>query len=144
MLSLTVGYHINEFFSVEAGYADFGSVSETYTLDPDIVFITLPNDQEEVDFSRISIDTTLEYPVSDQLSVIGVLGYSFLNLDHNLTGGDNPATSSSNEDGLLYGIGGRYQFNDKFSTRLQWARTDADSVKLDSVMVSLEINLHAF
>jgi opacity protein-like surface antigen len=144
MLSLYVGYHINNFFSVEAGYAEFGSASELYTLDPDIVFITLPNDREDIDFNRISLNTTLNYPLSDKLSVFGLLGYSILNVDHKLSGGDNPVNSSSNEDGILYGAGGRYQFNDKYSTRLQWTRTDTGGVKLDAILISLEINLHTF
>ena len=83
------GFHFNNYFSLEIGYADLGEVDQVYTLsEAGLTSYFASNNREEIELSRVSVCALLEYPVVDEFSVFGLLGYSRLDIDRAISGPD--------------------------------------------------------
>ncbi len=145
-VELYVGYHLNRNFSFEIGYADFDDVSEVYRLDPDIRVFVPVNNREDVEFSRMSLSVLVEYPFAEKLSVFGLLGYAYSDMDRKISGGVDPSagglleSGSDSESDAFWGLGIKYSFNPKYAARLQWTDFGADDLDLEAVRFSLEMN----
>lgn len=150
MLNIYAGYQINDYFSAEIGYSEFGNANKVYVFNPGLAFVVTPDNKEDIDFNNISINALFEYPLHDKIRLFGLLGYSFINIDQEWSGGFNPSgpntiiENSFTEEGIYYGLGAKYLFNDKYLARVQWTRTDANNVTLDAIQVSFQIKIHAF
>jgi opacity protein-like surface antigen len=142
--SLFFGYQVNKYLSFEFGYVDFGQVSERFMLDPDIVFIVAPNDILTIDSNGFTIESLFEYPMIERFSVFGLLGFSYLDVDREVSGGFNPETgalaysSSNTEESVFYGLGLKKRLSDHFDIRLQWKHYDMGVTEADVAGITLE------
>jgi opacity protein-like surface antigen len=143
-IDLYVGCQINKYLSFEIGYAHFGEVSEKYSLNPDVKTLVPVNNKEEIDFNRISLGALIEYPILDKLSVFGLLGYSYFDLDRKISGGFSPSSGGLNESGsdseenIFYGLGVKYSLIEKIAVRLQWTEFDSGNLKIGAFRLSFE------
>jgi opacity protein-like surface antigen len=144
-IELYVGCQLNTYLSFEIGYADFGKVSKKYSLNPDVTTMVAVNNKEEIDFNRISLGALVEYPILDKLSVFGLFGYSFLDLDRKISGGFSPFSGGLNESGsdseedIFYGLGFKYSFTERLTARLQWTESAPDNLKIETFRFSVEM-----
>lgn len=143
-MELYGGYHFNKSFSVEIAYSDFSEVSGEYSSTGEKTYIA-PNMLETTSLERTSISLLGEYPIFKQFNFIGIIGYSYFDVDSKQHGGAEPVEKfSPTRECINYGLGARYLFNEKFSTRIQWTRDKTDSFDLDSYRLSVEINFDPF
>jgi OOP family OmpA-OmpF porin len=137
------GYRINKYISIEAAYSDFNSVSTTYSRN-NLMSFNVPNDREEVDITKLSLGGVFEWPIFNEFSVIGLVGYSYFELDRELSGGFSVTSgnlgSSDSDEGIYYGVGLKYDFNDLLSTRVQWIEDSPKDIEMSSYRLSLEFN----
>jgi hypothetical protein len=141
MLELYAGYQLNPYISVELGYADLGSVRKELRYNSDVAFILLPQNIEKRQLKQISVRTLLEYPLSNKLNIVGLLGYSYFDIAQTWTGGSSLNIDSNDnfdESGLFYGFGGKYSFNNKYAGKLIWAKSEADSFNLSAISLTIE------
>lgn len=142
--SLFFGYQANKYLSFELGYVDFGQVSEKFTLDPGIVFIVAPNDTVTIESNGFTIASLLEYPMNERFSAFGLIGFSYLDVDREVSGGFGPGTSSlghsssDTEKNVFYGLGLKYRLTDHFRIRLQWKHHDMEVAEADVAGITLE------
>lgn len=155
--NIYLGYQLNKYFSFELRYVDFGKATKRYLLDPDIIFLTPPNDTVSIEADGFTISSLFEYPVIDRFRIFGIIGISYLDVDRNIYPGNaGPGTnilsySSANSEGeILYGAGLRYELTDCHNIRFQWEHYDIDTsekvaspnlkkgAEVDVVGVSLE------
>ncbi|WP_444936228.1 outer membrane beta-barrel protein [Microbulbifer sp. JMSA004] len=138
-----VGYQFHKYFSVEAEYNHFNETYSTYATS--VTYIT---DDETINADNIQINSVVQYPVLESLTLNALLGISYTRVDsvyrpksswlH-----DGPLSpideSKDNSFDLTYGIGATYNFTDSFSSRLQWTRIDNDIVRISGASLSLEV-----
>jgi len=142
--NLFLGYQANRYLSFELGYVDFGQASEKYTLDPDIVYIVAPNDTVTIESKGFTIASLFEYPMIERFSAFGLLGFSYLDVDRQVSGGFGPGTSSlgysssNTEKNVFYGLGLKYRLTDYFRIRLQWKHYDMEATEADVADIALE------
>lgn len=149
-VDLYIGYQLNEHISFEVGYADFDEFSDKYDLSPDVMSIAPANTIEEVDISRISFGTLIEYPIWKSASVFGLLGYSYFDFDQktrpfsfgNVLYNGEIKSDSNSEEGIFWGLGAKYNFCETLSARAQWARSNTNAFDLDSIRLSLEMKFN--
>ena len=147
------GYHINRVISLEIGYADFEKVNKTYTLSPaGMASYFASNNKEQIEVNRISFATLIEYPLFRDLSLFGLLGHSWFNLDRTISGPDGVdvgaygprygliESGSDSEKGIFYGLGAKYKFANKFTAKLQWVNFDINELDENGFRLSLEMN----
>ncbi len=138
-----VGWRFTDLLAAELSLAQFGDIEERYRLDPDIAFVVTPNDQERVDFSRVTLMGVFEYPVILDFSVFAMGGYAYYDVERVLFGGFDPSGNADQligetEHGLEYGFGAKYYFFDRFSARAQWQTSLIEDKEVDSVRLSVE------
>lgn len=141
MMELYVGYQLNPYISIELGYADFGKVSKQLAYNPDFAFIALPRNIEKRQFKNFSLRALLEYPLANNLSIIGLMGYSYFDIEQTWTGGSSlnvDFIDSFEEDGLFYGLGGKYSLNEKYAGKLIWAKSEMDSFDIRGIHLAIE------
>ena len=108
------GYTLNKYISFEGGYTNLFEVSD------DILGI-------DVEMKGNSFDLLARptMPVGDRFEVFGIVGYSWY--DWKIKVDDISASDDDSE--LLYGLGGAWNMNDRWSFRGEWtnvAVSDAD------------------
>lgn len=149
------GYSFNDYFAIEAFYADFGKVHEDVTATINVTdgtdtLVGTASLGARLDTTGYGFDFLASYPVSRQFSLFAKLGYIFYKVDANLTLGFSgtqngvPATLNDatgvDDDGsdVSYGVGGDYYFNDNMAVRLDWQRykVKAFDTDLDTDMVA--------
>lgn len=141
---LHAGFQFNDWFAAELGYTDFGTTIKRFKIRPDIMFIVAPNDTQVVDAKGVSLSGVFSYGLGQRFSVLGVLGVSSINYDSTWKGGFSPMTGSLREhhsftdQGLLLGLGGRYELNDLVALRVDLRRNDVGDFKLDTASVGVE------
>lgn len=144
-VEIYAGYRFNKYVSFELGYADFDTIRKEYALNPNVMTLLAVNNQEEVNFSRISLGGLIEYSLSQKVNAFVLAGYSYFDLDRKISGGASPFSggltnySSSSEDGIYYGLGIKYRFNEKLLTRLQWVQDNPKNIDIDGYRLSLEL-----
>jgi OOP family OmpA-OmpF porin len=138
------GFQFNDWFAAELGYTDFGRASQRFIVRPDILFIVAPNHTQIVDAKGASLAGVFSYQLGQGFSVLGVLGVSSVKYESTWTGGFSEVTGNLRErqkvsdQGLIYGIGGRYELNDSLALRLELRCTDVGDFDLDTANFGLE------
>jgi hypothetical protein len=144
LAELYFGYRFNRFISFEIGYSDFGEVSKTYALNPDVASLVSPNDTEVIDSSGVSFGALMEYPLSGRFDVFAVLGYSKFDLDRQWSGGFSPSSDpthysgTGSEESWIFGLGLKYDFNREYAARLQWLQAEPGNLRIEILRLSLE------
>jgi len=151
---LSVGYRINRYFAIEAGYQDLGESSvigigaggagpggaggpgnafgDTIRMQGDASLYT--------DTSGFTLGAAASYPVNNQLDVYAKAGVFVWDTDYDYDGGvtingvDYSGTGSVSDDGsdFYYGLGGRWNVNERVGVGFEWvhyeAHTDVDVI----------------
>jgi OmpA-OmpF porin, OOP family len=122
-----VGYRFNSYVAAELGYADFGdaAVTEHYRLPEDL----FPFGAPEIDrsFSTNISGPTLSalgiLPIQSQFDVFVRVGLLFADQQVRMEGtGTRPENYADTV--WVGGLGGDYRFANRWSTRLEYQRTD--------------------
>ena len=97
---------------------------------------------------HLIIDMTLaslfEYPIIERFSAFGLLGFSYLNVDREVSGGFSPGTSSlgysssNTEKDVFYGLGFKYKLTYNFKIRLQWKHYEMEVSEADVAGIAIE------
>jgi len=138
------GFQFNGWFAAEVGYTDFGSARQRFKIRSDILSIVAPKDTQVVDAKGASLTGVFSYHLGQGFSVLGILGVSSVKYESTWSGGFSEVTGSLREhhtfsdQGLVYGVGGRYELNNSFALRLELRRTDAGELDLDRASLGLE------
>lgn len=139
-----IGYQINKYLAVELGYVGFGEVNERFILDPDIDFIVPPKDTLTIKSNGLTITTLLEYPVNDKFNILGLAGFSYMDVDRVISGGsvlgDSSlgVSSSDTENDFLYGAGFKYKIADNYIIGIQWKHYNIKLAETDVTSFILE------
>jgi len=138
------GYQANQYLSFEVRYIDFGEVSEKFELNPDIIFIVTPNDTLTIEIKGFTAGPLFEHPITDSLSVLGTVGFSYLRLNRRWSGGFNPNlidtttdTSQADKD-VFFGFGIKYKLTKRFNFRIQLERYRLDTENIHLANTSIE------
>lgn len=138
------GFQFIDWFAVELGFTDFGNAIQSFKVRPDIAFIVAPNHTQLIDAKGASLMGVFSCPLGQKFSVLGVLGISSVRYESTWIGGFSEMTGSLREQhtftdqGLVYGVAGRYELNDAFALRLDLRRTDVGDLDLDIASLGLE------
>ena len=149
MLELQLGYQINPSISFELAYADFGKVKEELTNNPGISFFGQQKVTEQVKFKQYSASVIYEKPVSSNLSLFGLLGYTYFDAEQKrMNDGLFPASSALSspvqiyDGGASYGFGGKYTFNENYRGKLMWKKSETNGFDVGVIHLGVEIALN--
>jgi hypothetical protein len=147
MLELQLGYQLNPKISFELAYADFGKVTEELKTNPDIFFIGQPDFTEQVKFKQYSARNLYEKPASNKLSLFGLLGYTYFDAEQKrpafpvFSFSEDLRRIVSLDDGVSYGLGGKYTFNEKYRAKLMWKKSETSGFDVGAVHLGVEMAL---
>lgn len=133
---LFAAYRLNCYFSVEAGYQDFGNGGKTFATDRVFIPEEVPNTRQDVGITALSLGVVLEYPLADAFSLFALGGVARHDVNVRWSGGVSMAQpisirTSENDSGSYYGAGIRYQFAEPWSLRLTWRGENVDGAGSD-------------
>ncbi len=118
-----VGYKLNRFFGVQAGYHDLGDFASVSTC-PECEILTVPLRAETTAYSLSVVPQTR---VFWRLSVFGKIGMAFLDTDlrTDLGAQSEPIDSFSDEE-VIYGAGARFRIFSNLSVLAEWEQIGSD------------------
>jgi opacity protein-like surface antigen len=140
---LHLGYSFTDWFAIELGATDFGSVTDTFKLRDDIVFIVKPNDTQTLEAKGLSLSGVFSKKLGNKWSLQGLLGVSAMDYDSTLSGGFSEqsgsllVSNSYDEQGLVYGLGAAYQLTGNLSLRIAARRYDVGDFELDTANLGI-------
>ena len=110
------GYQFNQWFGLEAGYADLGD------LEPDVA-------GQSLEASSVYFTAVGTLPFTDKFSGYAKAGFQRWDLDTSIPGlagtGDDSGTDPT------YGVGLQYRFTDAFALRGEYSRFEIEDVDVD-------------
>ena len=112
------GYTLNKYISFEGGYTNLFEISDD---------ITDPLVDADVDLDGSSFDVLVRptLPIGERFELFGIVGYSWYDWDISVQVDDLPVVSDSDKDSeFLYGLGGAWNVNDRWSLRGEWTNVD--------------------
>lgn len=126
-----VGYMINENFSVQAGYQDFGEISASAGGASASV---------EADAFQLSILGGL--PVSENAGVYAELGIDLWDADLSFSNVPGFGSGSASDDGtdVYYGIGGYVMFSENVGATLEYQFHELDDVEIDTLGIGISVS----
>ena len=104
-----VGYQFNRNFGVEGGYISLGSKAKIKNLPADT--------SGDISITGLAVAGTYTYPISDQFSILGRLGFSNLKAKANATANGFNFSASDTSSGVLYGAAGQFNLNNNLALR---------------------------
>lgn len=108
-----LGYQIDRNFGVEGGYVSLLSKAAIKGLPTGVT--------GDVSSSGIAVAGTYTFPINNDFSVLGRLGFSSVSTTANASGkvGATPVSVSTSESssGVLYGVAGQYNINQALALR---------------------------
>lgn len=117
--ALLGGIGINENVAIEVGYTNFGTDN-------------LPNGNTKS--HGISASGIGSYPINEQVSLFGKLGFASTTMD--ITVNTPPSSASGTKAGLTFGFGGQYNVNKQIGIRVGY-----DSYKVGDSGVTWDQNV---
>lgn len=123
-LTLRGGYDVNEYFGVE-GEALIGLGEESET-------VLGVNVDSSLNYG-LGVYAKGQYPITEAVSVHGRLGYVWAEIEASAAG----FSATEDDDGVGYGVGAQYAFNDLNAVRADYTRYDfGDDADADGWSVS--------
>ena len=123
------GYKLNEYVAFEAGYSSLFETSAD-VLGADV----------DIDGSSWDISVRPTMPLSDKISVFGIIGYIRYEFDISISAGGLNASDEDSESDLMYGFGGMFDINDNWSLRGEWITVDVDDADFGMLSLSATYN----
>ena len=132
---LFVGYQFNDYFAMEAGYADLGDLSFEAQRAPGAGSLTA-----ETNYSGYNLDLVGTLPLSPRWSAFGRVGAFRYDTEQNIVGTESLAASMSRDDtdtGYKFGLGFEYSFTERLSARIEAERYRIEDMVGDNGSVNL-------
>ena len=104
-----VGYQFNRNFGVEGGYVSLGSKAKVKNLPA--------GTSGDISITGLAVAGTFTYPINDQFSILGRLGYNNLTGKANVSAFGLNVSASDTSSGVLYGAAGQYNLNANLAVR---------------------------
>jgi OOP family OmpA-OmpF porin len=149
---LTLGFDVNENFSVEGGVIGSTEVSATlptgsYTVEGISGTVTAnsnPTAVAEAD-EMFMLGGKFSLPVNADFSLYAKAGLIWWDVDYRLTSGSITHSGTTytslwySDDGSdpYFGVGAAYEFSDNLGVRADWLRTEIDDDDIDMLTASL-------
>ncbi len=118
------GYEVNENFALDVAY--FSTLDDGSDVDFGIPVI--------VSLDGFTIRAVGAYPTSDKFSLLGSVGYWDGDVEASLLG----ISATASEDGLTWGVGGKYRF-ESVSIRGEFEWFDSDDT-IWAILVGIQVN----
>ena len=149
MLEFQLVYQINSSISFELAYTDFGKVKEALKNNLGISFFGQQQFTEQVKFNHYSASASYEKPVSSNLSLLGLLGYTYFDTEQErmddglfpVSHSNVSSTVSIDDSGVSYGLGGKYTFGEKYRAKLIWKKSETDDFEIGAIHLGVEMVL---
>lgn len=125
-MKITGGYHVNEYFALEAGYLRMFEAKDT-----------VDDVRVEIDGDAWELGTRLSYPVSQRVSAFGRLGWSFYDFSADVRDEDLDFKATDSGDGLTWAVGGRVNLSPQLALNGEYARILVDDADADFVSADL-------
>lgn len=116
------GYSLNKYVSFEGGYTNLFEISEDFS---DEFF----DARVEMDGSSFDVVVRPTMPIGDQFEIFGLVGYAWYDWNFKTEFDGETFEDSDKDSELLYGLGGAWNFADRWSLRGEWTAvnvSDAD------------------
>lgn len=120
------GYNLNDSIAIEAGYTDLGSYSLAGSFDGSDPDLPAGPTSATFDVTGWEFSAVGSLPLTEQISLLGRLGFIMWDTDVDVTTTDGSGSDSDDGTNILYGVGGAYSFTDNLDARLEYTRYDAD------------------
>ncbi len=142
--SLFAGYHLNDLISFELGYADYGTATDNFGLNPAFRFAVAPLEAQRVGANGVYFSALVGPHFDNGLSLFLELGFSHMEFDVESFNDDISIPFSltdvdSSDNGFLFGVGARYTITDRVSARLQWRGHIMDRLDIDTATLGIEV-----
>lgn len=119
------GYRLNEYLSFEAGY------SKLFEASGDVAGFDV-----DVDGSALDLSVRPSFPLNDNISAYGIIGWADYDLDVSVDTGAGTVSDSSSDSELHYGLGGAWRVNDAWAVRGEWLMVDVSDADFGMFSVS--------
>lgn len=114
------GYQFNRYFSLEAGYADFGELAPR-------------GEGRDLEATSAYLAAVGNVPITERFSAYAKAGVQYWDLDAALPGLTGTRDASGTDP--VYGVGVQYRFSDRFALRGEYTRFEIDDLDLDLAQV---------
>lgn len=135
-LGLFVGRSFSRNLAVELSYADFGETGYTSNITvPALGTLKVPFEGTSWGVSLVG-----SLPLNERFSLQAKLGYQFWDAKASVTvGGTTIDAGSDDGSDLMYGLGVKYDINDKFAVRAFWDRYKFDDTDVDFYGIGVQV-----
>lgn len=130
-----VGYQFNDYFALEAGYADLGDFGVDVTRAPGAGTLS-----GEAYYKGYNLDAVGTWPLTQRLSAFGRVGAFHYKTKEDFIGTESLAASFSRDDkdtGYKFGAGLEYSFTERLSARIEAERYRIEDMIGDNGSVNL-------
>lgn len=120
------GYQFHRNFAIEANYTIYGDAEDS-----------VAGVNTEVEFDTFGVSLVGIVPIAERFDLFGKLGFAYWDAEVKALG------LSDDEDGtdLSYGLGARFNFNEKVSVRAEYEGIDVDDLdRADFLSMGIEFN----
>ena len=117
---IAAGYRINENFSVELGFQDFGEIS-----------VSDGGGSAKVGADAIQLSVIGGVPVSENAGVYAELGLDSWDADFSLSNGVGSISGSEDGTDIFYGIGAYISLSEAVNLKFEYQMHDLDGVDID-------------
>lgn len=125
------GYMFNRHFGLEAAYVDLGEVSYSGSFGGAAVT------GGKVEITGFNVAAIGSYPVNEQFSVFGKLGFFLWDAEASDTTGGVPFSAKDDGTDLSWGVGVNYNFTRNLGVRAEWEMFESSDA--DGSLLSLGI-----
>ena len=124
------GYKLNDWVSFEAGQAMLFESSASY-LGTDV----------DIEGTAWDVSVRPTFPLSDNFQIFAIAGVTQFNIDIRVSGPGGSVSDDDTSTELMYGLGGMFTLNDRWSLRGEWLIIDVDDADFNMLSVSASYNL---
>jgi len=117
------GYEVSDNIAIEGGYTSFGEM--------DISDFWYSATLEITGFELAAVGS---YPINDQLSLLGKLGFLRWDAEFDFSGLGSVSTSGTD---IFFGLGGQYNLSDNLDVRATWERYTVEDTDADLLSASV-------
>ncbi|MCK4586800.1 MAG: outer membrane beta-barrel protein [Gammaproteobacteria bacterium] len=118
------GYEVNNNLAIEGGYTSFGE------MDGPTIF-GFSTSVEPTGFELAAIGS---YPINDQFSFFGKLGFLAWDFKVNIDGLGSDSTTGTD---IFFGLGGKYNLSNNLDLRATWERYTVEGDNIDLLSASV-------
>jgi OOP family OmpA-OmpF porin len=134
------GYRISDYFAVEAGYLDFGTVEADVNISDPVTGTA----NIDADVTAFTLDLLIPIRLSERFELIPRIGVAFWDVDADLkmAAGGLASSASVDDDGtdFHYGIGLSAKINERIKVRTNVERIDSDA-EITAFTIGLQFTL---